>query len=167
MKTLILVRHAKSGWDNPDWIDFERPLNKRGLRDAPFMGNILKEKGILPDLIISSSANRAITTARAYAQAFDYKESDIRQDINIYEKGTRHIINTIKSVPNNVGTLMIFGHNPDITSLCTYFSGEYIDNVPTSGTVCIDFDIDLWDKVEERNGKLRFFEFPKKYKGKK
>lgn len=162
MKQLIIVRHAKSSWDNPEWTDFGRPLNKRGLKDAPIMAEIIKDMKIKPDIIISSPANRAITTAKIYAEILGLKSKNIIEDRSIYEMGTRYIINLVKSLSDDISTVMIFGHNPDITSLSTYFSGEYFDNVPTCGTVGIEFDIEKWEQVELENGKLIFFEYPKK-----
>ena len=87
MKKLYLARHAKSSWKNPDLDDYDRPLNKRGIRDAPFIGKKLKEKNILPDLIISSPAIRAITTAKELAAQMGYPEENIILDENIYEAG--------------------------------------------------------------------------------
>lgn len=167
MKTLIIARHAKSSWDNPEWTDFERPLNKRGFKDAPMIAEILKDKKIKPDLIYSSTAQRAITTAKIYSEILNFPQNDIIQDQNIYEQGNRYIIDLIKKTNNKINTIIVFGHNPTMTSLSTYFSGEYFDNVPTSGTVCIDFDFDKWKDVDKINGKLRFFEYPKKYKNRK
>lgn len=163
MKTLLIVRHAKSGWDNPDLNDFERPLNKRGHRDAPFMGDLIAKMGIKPDLIISSSALRAHTTAGYFADSFKYPKDKIIADRSIYERGIRHIIKLIKNLDNNISTVMVFGHNPDITSLSSFYSGEYFDNVPTCGVVCIDFNVTSWNDTDTENGKLRFYEFPKKH----
>lgn len=166
MKKLLLARHAKSSWENPEWTDFNRPLNKRGLKDAPAIAEILKEKNIQVDLIVSSPANRAISTARIFAENLNYEPKNIIEDLNIYEQGTRYIINLVKNLSNELNTVMLFGHNPDITSLNTYFSGEYFENVPTCGITAIDFDIHDWKEVETENGKLQFYEFPKKIKKK-
>jgi|YNPMSStandDraft_1061717.scaffolds.fasta_scaffold00004_41 phosphohistidine phosphatase len=163
MKRIILVRHAKSSWENPDWSDFERPLNKRGLRDAPFMADIVAKKIEKPDLIISSPAVRAATTCKYFAKAFSYNEKDIIFDENIYSKGSRYIINLIFQLDSNFNSVMIFGHNPDITSLFAYFTGEYIDNIPTCGVFAVEFDIKSWKEIENNNGKLIFYEYPKKY----
>ncbi len=163
MKILTLVRHAKSSWDNPDWSDMERPLNKRGLADAPFMGNIISEKLEKPDMIFSSPAVRAHTTAIEYASAFKMKKEVILIDEGIYNFGKRHIINVVKNLDNALNNVMFFGHNPDITSLSSYFSGEFFDNVPTCGTVSIEFDTDKWSDLVDINGKLLFFEYPKLY----
>lgn len=161
MKTLLLVRHAKSSWDNPDWTDFDRPLNKRGLKNAPAMAEITAKK-VKPSIVYASPAKRAITTAQAYCNAFGYPLENIIIDPNIYDKGPKYIIKLVAGTDNSNEIVAVFGHNPDITSLSSYFTGEYIDNVPTCGTICIDFEFDEWKKAENENGSLRFFDYPKK-----
>ncbi|PKL84626.1 MAG: phosphohistidine phosphatase [Ignavibacteriae bacterium HGW-Ignavibacteriae-1] len=163
MKTIVLVRHAKSSWDNPDWSDFERPLNKRGLRDAPFLADVLKTKELKPDLMISSPAIRAKITATIFADALDYGEKNLKFDIGIYEKGQKYVSKLISQLDNNNSTVFIFGHNPDISSLAGFLTGDYFENVPTCGIVCIDFKVQNWEQVLSENGALRFFIFPKMY----
>ena len=163
MKRLLLVRHAKSNWENPEWTDFERPLNKRGLRDAPFMADIVKQKLEAMDYVYASPAMRALTTAKAFCTALNYPEDKIHIDQSIYEKGPRYIISLVKNADDKIDTLAVFGHNPDMTSLFSYFTGDYCDNMPTCGCLCIDFDIDSWQQVEDQNGKIVFFEYPKLY----
>lgn len=163
MKKLFLVRHAKSSWSEPGLSDFERPLNSRGKRDAPFMGKLLKEKNILPDKIISSAAIRAYTTARTIATEINYPIEKIETSNDIYEAGASEILNIIQSVDDNIKTLMLFGHNPGFTSLSNYLSDRQVDNIPTCGISCIEFDVDSWKNVNINQGKLTAFEFPKKY----
>jgi len=164
MKKIILVRHAKSGWDNPDLQDFERPLNKRGKTDAPIMAQILEKYKVFPDLLISSPAVRALTTANIFAETINYPPKKILTDKGIYEKGARYIIKLIANLNNSVNTVVVFGHNPDMTSLASYFVGDYFDNVPTCGIVAIEKDVDDWSKIEDGNSKLLFYEYPKKIK---
>ncbi|MBE2189344.1 MAG: histidine phosphatase family protein [Desulfobulbaceae bacterium] len=161
MKTIVLVRHAKSSWDNPDWSDFERPLNKRGLRDAPYLAEVLKSKVLKPNLVISSPAIRAKTTATIFANAFEYEEKDIKFDIGLYEKGQKYVSKIISQIDNQVSSVFFFGHNPDITSLAGFLTGDYFENVPTCGIVCIDFNVQNWEQALNDNGTLRFFIFPK------
>lgn len=163
MKNLILVRHAKSSWDNPEWSDFDRPLNKRGLRDAPFMANLLTKKGIVPDLIISSTAKRALETAQFFCEAFNYNKENLQKDLGIYERGSKYIINLLSKQDDNINTVILIGHNPDITSMATYFSGEFFDNVPTCGIISVKFNFDSWDNISTKNGELLFSEFPRNY----
>lgn len=163
MKKLYLVRHAKSSWNNPEHTDFERPLNPRGERDVEFMSNLLSGKIEKPNLFISSPAERAKTTAITFAKSFGQDETEIKYDYGIYEKGSKFILNLLKESSDTLNSIIIFGHNPDITSLSSYFSGKYFDNVPTCGIVSIEFDVSHWKEIENTDGKLIFFEFPKKY----
>jgi phosphohistidine phosphatase len=166
MKKLILVRHAKSGWTNPNHTDFERELSERGLNDASILSALLPSKITKPDIFFSSPAIRALHTAKIFAEKFDLSSEKIVLDDGIYSKGTKYIINLLKSVKNEVGSTILFGHNPDITSLASYLSGEYFENVPTCGIVVIEFESDRWDKIEDKNGKLVLFDYPKLYKNK-
>jgi phosphohistidine phosphatase len=163
MKKLILVRHAKSSWDNPDLTDFERTLNKRGKRDAEFMSKLISSKIEKPDLIISSPAVRAKSTAKYFAEAFNYDFNQINFSDNIYFNGSKYIVEIIKKVDSYIKSLMVVGHNPDITSLSSYFSGQFFDNIPTCGVICLDFAIEDWEAIEKENAQIVFFEYPKKY----
>lgn len=158
MKTLILNRHAKSDWGNPELTDFERPLNKRGLRDLTIMSKRLLDRGIIPDNIISSPAKRAITTALAFAYKFGLEP---QKEVNIYNSGETYFRQNSQKFDDKYKTIMVFGHNPDFTSLARYFTGEYFGNIPTCGIVCIDFDINSWKDIHNKNGQLRFFDYPK------
>jgi len=150
MKTLFLVRHAKSSWENPRGGDFDRPLNSRGFDDAPIMAAKIKELCKIPDVIISSPALRAITTAQIFSDGFGIPQDKIIKDMSIYDKGHKHIINLVDKYDNKYSSLMFFGHNPDISTLATYFSGEFIDDVPTCCVICIDFDVDSWDAIKKQ-----------------
>ncbi|OGU17708.1 MAG: hypothetical protein A2X61_04380 [Ignavibacteria bacterium GWB2_35_12] len=163
MKTLILVRHAKSSWEKPEMTDFDRPLNERGLRDAPYMAKLLKDKGIFPDLIISSPAIRALTTARIFAKELKYSLRSIRTNEIIYTTGPKEILNMLSQIDDSKNCAMIFGHNPDLTALANYLSDEDVDNLPTAAVLCIDFYNDSWSAISDDTGKIRFYEYPKKY----
>ncbi len=163
MKTLYIVRHAKSSWDNSDLDDFDRPLNERGKRNAPEMGERLKEKGIKPDLIISSSAKRAFSTAKKIAKEVDYPVDKIKKSENLYLASISSAINIIRQVDDSVAALMIFGHNPGWTELSNYLCDVYIDNIPTAGVSAIRFDFDSWAKIDKGKGKMLFFDYPKKF----
>ena len=162
MKKLYLARHAKSSWKEPDLDDFDRPLNKRGIRDAPFIGQKLKEKNILPDLIISSPANRALTTARELAEQMGYPVDKIVEDENIYEAGGGELLSIIQNVSDEHESLMLVGHNPEFTMLANWLGGLTIPNVPTCGMVALTFEGDSWQQVQGGKGSLLFFEYPKK-----
>lgn len=162
MKTLCLVRHAKSSWKYPNLDDFERPLNKRGHKNAPFMGRILKKLKVAPDLIISSAANRAAMTARIIAAALDYPLENIRFSEAIYEFGEKALVNVVKQIDDAVNQAMVVGHNPAINGLANFIGDQPISNIPTCGVFCVELDISAWANINAHCGKLKFFEYPKK-----
>lgn len=164
MKSLYLNRHAKSSWVNSELSDFDRPLNNRGENDLPFMGKLLSEKVEPPQIIYSSPANRAISTAIHIAKYFNYDKKQIITDLAIYDSGVSNLVKLINSTSDEYNIIMIFGHNPTFTMVSNHLSDKQIMNIPTCGFVKIDFDIDSWQKVERSKGKLVLFEYPKKYK---
>jgi len=164
MKKLYLVRHAKSSWDNPDLDDFDRPLNKRGKRDAPFMGELLKKLNVNPDLIISSPAKRAYTTAKEIARILGYPKRMITKNEDVYLASAGELLSLINSIPEEVSSVMIFGHNPGFTQICNLLSNANILNIPTSGFVEIHFETENWKDITPGSGKLVAFEYPKKYR---
>jgi len=160
MKTLLIIRHAKSSWAEQDMDDFDRSLNERGLKDAPEMAERLKSKGIMPDLIISSPALRAKTTSGIFKDVLGYnKEIEFQEEI--YHSGTGFLRSKLKDYSDENDTIAIFGHNPDFTYLISFFSGQQIGNLPTCGIACIDFEIETWKNVNQVNGKMRFLDYPK------
>ena len=163
MKRLYLVRHAKSSWKNPNLDDFERPLNKRGRKNAPFMGKVLKKLKVTPDLVISSPANRAATTARIIATAINYPLENIRYSATIYESSENALIHVVKQMDDTVNKAMVVGHNPAINGLANYIGDQPISNIPTCGVYGVKLDISFWTKISEHCGILEFFEFPKKH----
>ena len=111
MKKLYLVRHAKSSWKDPSLDDIDRPLNKRGKRDAPFMGKLLRKEGVKPDLIITSPAKRAFFTAKTIANEIDYSKKDIVKSNLVYLTSTNELLEVINDISQEVKTAMLFGHN--------------------------------------------------------
>ena len=160
MKILYLARHAKSSWKHPELSDIERPLNKRGKRDAPYIGNLLKEKGVKPDILISSPAVRARKTAVVIAELIDYSKSKILIDENIYELSSTELIKIIQSFDDKYNSVMMFGHNPGFTMLNNYLTDSFIDNIPTCGVVGIRFN-SSWKNIDDDSGKAFFFIYPK------
>ncbi len=163
MKTLYLVRHAKSSWDYPELDDFERPLSKRGRKSVLLMGTILKKLKAAPDLVISSPANRAAMTARLLADAIHYPLDKIQYSETIYLADETVLIQVIKNLSNSVNQAMFIGHNPGLTGLANTIGDQPIDNIPTGGVCCMDLKVTSWKGIREHGGKLRFFEFPKNY----
>ncbi|MFI5219314.1 MAG: SixA phosphatase family protein [Bacteroidia bacterium] len=166
MKTIILLRHAKSSWKFPELKDSDRPLNKRGLKDAPLMGKVLKSLQITPDLIITSPAVRAMTTANMIAQEFDFKENQILVKPSLYLESKSEILKEINKIDDLYNTVFLVSHNPGLTDLANDLSGESIDNIPTAGAMAIQFDCNSWTEVEKSKSKKMFFEIPKAHRKK-
>src|SRR5215471_13645034 len=130
MKTLFLVRHAKSSRDDPALPDKERPLNDRGLRDAPRMGERLANQDVRPDLIMSSPAARALATAELIAKKLDYKRKDIVVDERLYAAHADELLEIVQELSDRLKDVMLFGHNPELTELANRLSSKITD-MPT------------------------------------
>lgn len=162
MKVLMLIRHAKSSWKDPSLPDWDRPLNKRGRRDAPMMGERLAERGAYADLVISSSAVRAVATAEAIAEAIEYPLEEIVVDERLYGAGEFEMLEVIQSLDDAWDRVMCVGHNPDLTDLVNRLSPYEIDNVPTCGIVALTFDTESWALVCHISPVEVEFDYPKK-----
>lgn len=162
MKTLYLIRHAKSSWDNAFLKDFDRPLNARGKRDAPNMAKRLTRDQIFPDAIVTSPAKRAITTAKKIALGINFSKEKIESDPNIYEASSSTMLQIINKLDNQHNTYFLFGHNPSFTYLAEQLSGEYFGNIPTCGIVGIEFPFDSWDMISANTGNCIYHNYPKK-----
>lgn len=162
MKTLFLNRHAKSDWNHNDLSDFERPLNSRGLKDAPEMGERLANRDEEIDLIVSSPAVRAITTARIIAGKIGYPEKNIHLERSIYAAGVTDLLKIVNQIDNKYNSVLLFGHNPGFTDFADYLTGAGILNIPTCGICKIQFSIDHWNEVSAHTGEIEYFDFPKR-----
>jgi len=162
MKKLFLVRHAKSSWDDPSLDDIDRPLNDRGKNNAPEMGERLKKQGILPDLLISSPASRARSTAKKLAKKIGYAKNEIQINDGLYHGSDDILIDIVRNLPDTAESVMLFGHNPGFTYFANQLCNINIYNIPTAGVVAIDFPMDSWQDVEFGKGELVFFDYPKK-----
>jgi len=162
MKKLVIIRHAKSDWEDTSLDDYDRPLNERGLKDATFMGKHLKEKGLVPDLIMSSPALRAITTAEFIAKEIGYEKA-ITPNQYIYEAYVNTLQEVVSFIHDANDTVFLVGHNPGVSALA-YMLSELKQSVPTCATVEIDFDCDSWMDVSRENSTLVSYDFPKKLK---
>ncbi|MDA3820049.1 MAG: histidine phosphatase family protein [Candidatus Delongbacteria bacterium] len=165
MKTITFIRHAKSD-RKQDVPDFERPLNDRGKNDAPLMGQVIKSDFILPDLIISSPANRAKTTARLIAAEIGYAEQEILYLENLYFADTETFLSIIRDMENNFESIYMISHNPGITYIVSRTSDTRLDHMPTCGVSQIKFDVSSWSDIEDKSGKLVRFDKPKNHKEK-
>lgn len=163
-RILYLARHAKSSWRAPTLSDRDRPLNKRGRADAPGMGKRLKAKSAYPDLIITSPANRAQSTAALIATELDFPVADIRVDENIYGAHPSALISLLQDLDNQFERVMLVGHNPEMTDLVNHLAGYCIDNLPTCAIVTLEFATDVWQHVESVEVKLLDLDYPKRGK---
>lgn len=163
MKNLIVIRHAKSSWDEPGLTDFERPLNKRGKRDAPFMGNVLKFRGLIPDLVITSTAKRARKTAQLIVEALGCGEEVIEPRDSIYLAEAADLLDLIRGLDDKPERVFLVGHNPTLTELVNLLAGESIDNIPTCGVASLEFALDSWAHVMEGAARMAFFDYPKRH----
>ena len=163
MKTLYVVRHAKSSWDDPNAADFDRPLNDRGKHDAPRMGKRLKEKNVHPDLMFSSPAKRALSTCKRIAKELDYPKSKIKEEQKLYHASDDEILSSLQGLNDKHNVVIIFGHNPGLTEFVNSLMSEEknINNIPTAGVVAFELNILSWRQLTWGIGTMIFFDFPK------
>lgn len=160
MKQLLLIRHAKSDWDDPSLDDFDRPLNGRGKRDAPLMAERLLEKKIKIDAFFSSPAKRAGKTARIIADAYHKKDDIIYRD-ELYGAGEPVFFDVINGASNPHDCIAIFSHNPGITDFANFLTATRIDNIPTCGVFAIKADCKKWKDFAKAKKEFWFFDYPK------
>ena len=160
MKSLFIVRHAKSSWDDSSLRDIERPLNNRGKRDAPRMASFLFSEIGSVDRIISSPAVRAQTTANEFADAFG-KRGEVEIDQRIYGASSDRMLNILNNLSNSYSKVCLFGHNPTFTYFAEKLADVNIGNLPTCGIVGIEFSVDDWQAVSWGSGQQIMYEYPK------
>jgi phosphohistidine phosphatase len=161
MKKLLFIRHAKSSWDVNTPNDFDRSLNERGHKDAPAMAKRLLKKGISIDTFISSPANRALTTATYFAEAYDKKHKHIIQVPALYNASLKVFYSVIEELDDDIKNAAIFSHNPGITDFVNDLTMARIDNIPTCGIFGIKADIKKWEDFAEAKKEFWFFDYPK------
>lgn len=161
MKTLYIVRHAKSSWEEPGLADHDRPLVAAGVKKTNLIVDHLKNKNVMPELMISSSACRAKDTAYIIADAIGYPKDQIIVDRKLYHASPDSLFNELYALSDKINSVMIFGHNPTLT----YFVNEFLDppivNLPTSGVVAIEFAASKWTEIGAAKYRNRFTVFPK------
>ncbi len=163
MKTLFLLRHAKSSWSDPRLDDSERPLNKRGLKNAPTMGQRFKSRQETLDRVLTSPAVRASTTARLFVEASGHASTIITEEPELYFSGIHSIEEIIVKQDERIQSLMLVFHNPDITHFAnTIDATSRIFNVPTCGLIKLLCDIDDWRDWSASSSEREYFDYPKK-----
>ena len=161
MKTVYVVRHAKSSWENPHLRDLDRPLLETGKKRTKKIIDYLIDKLVFPDMIISSNALRSKETARYIAIGLGYPASDIQLDQSLYEAKDKSLSNIFFDLSDKLNSVMIVGHNPSLTNFINQFTSEHIDFLPTSGVVCIDFDTEQWELIHSSPFRVNFIVYPK------
>jgi len=165
MKHLILTRHAKTEVIHDAISDYERNLTKRGIQDSNLISNYLLEKGIVADLLISSPANRAIATAKLFANRFNITQNNILKLDQLYNSlSTQEFLELLQHNAGHHDRVWVFGHNPDIASWAFKLLDENYRHVPTGTAIGIEFDVNNWSDIDARSGKLSFYVYPKMLK---
>ena len=159
-KRLLLIRHAKSDWEN-NLADFERPLNKRGHKDATEMAERLLKKHLIPEQLVSSRAKRAITTAEYFADVLGIKKKKIEKEPAIYDASSSQLLSIVNKLDNDYDFIALFGHNPGLSGLAMNLSGNEVFDIPTCGMVLLKFPFDDWKMVGSGTGEMLFFDYPK------
>lgn len=164
MKTLYILRHAKSSWKFEELSDHDRPLNTRGRTDAPLIGSELASRNAVPKLIISSPAVRAISTATLVAKEMDYDPDEILVDDRIYGADKMMLLEVVQETPMEIDSVMIVGHNEALSEFANMLSPKPIGTIPTAGIVALKFKCESWYEIGQENAELSFFDFPKNHK---
>jgi phosphohistidine phosphatase len=159
MKTLFILRHAKSSWEDPDSPDFDRPLNERGLKTAPFVGGLMREKQLRVDLILSSPARRARETAMLVRENGELA-AEIRYHEKIYEASPTTLLHILAEAADEFSSVLLVGHNPGLEGLIKILTGG-IQPMPTAALAEIELNIEQWSEISPDRGKLIFIIRPK------
>jgi phosphohistidine phosphatase len=161
MKTITLVRHGKSSWEY-DVSDAERPLKLRGKKDAKLVANQFIKNNLIPKNVYSSPAKRALETCKIFVNELDLSENSITIEESLYDFGGENVVNFIKSLSDDINNVIIFGHNHAFTSITNIFGDRFIDNLPTSGLVKLNFEINNWKDLQK--GKTELIIIPRELK---
>ena len=161
MKTLYLLRHAKSSWSFDDLTDQERPLNDRGRDDAPRMGQALAKRGIVLDALVSSSAVRALSTAVLVARELKFAHDKITVEPAIYRADADALLGIVQALPDAAQSVLLVGHNPTLTDAANALSPSSFNELPTAAVVCLRFGTDRWAEVSRANAEFYFYDYPK------
>lgn len=160
LKVLHIVRHAKSSWDFDGIADIDRTLKSKGIRSAYEIARKLKLSNQLPERIVTSPANRALHTAVIFARVFEFPLKDIEISSLLYESSLEKILEYLKATPDSCGSMMMFGHNPDVSDLAGNFVRSLVGDIPTAGVVSLVFKVDRWKEIAHDNLEKHAVFFP-------
>ncbi len=164
VRDICFVRHAKSSWDHPSLADYDRPLSPRGFADAPMMARKMADLKLIPDMIITSGAVRAKTTAEFFFNQFSLRPDQMVVDDRLYEADTETVYKVIREAPDSAQFIYLFGHNPTFTWVANAMSGVQIDNVPTCGIVHAQCILSSWHKFKPEYAGFIGFHYPKQFR---
>ena len=159
MKTLYILRHAKSSWDDSSLSDFERPLNERGFKAAPLMGEMMRKNGFVPEIIVCSTAKRAEQTAKLVKESAEF-EAEINFEAAIYEASPMTLLHIVSEIDDEFNSALIVGHNPGFENLVRILT-EKSETMPTAALAVVDLEIESWNETNAERGNLREFVRPK------
>ena len=162
-KSLHIVRHGKSSWDFEDISDIDRPLSPRGINNAYLMAKKLTERKVVPDLFLTSPANRALYTSIIFARILKLPYEKIIIEDSIYMGFNEDLLKLIRGQKASISHILIFGHNPAFTSLANHLMDHYLDNIPTAGVVSLSYGIESWKEIGKVKPEKDFFDYPKRY----
>ena len=162
MKKLIVTRHAKSSWNHESLSDFQRPLNKRGQRDAPVMAERLHKRGPIPELILSSTATRALETTELFMPVLALDQQNLLTTDSIYEAPVSALERAVSALPDNISVAMLVGHNPGVCSLGDFLSSQSGLQMPTCAMACFELDIERWNEIYRDCASMLWYDYPKK-----
>lgn len=164
MKHILLLRHAKSSWEDSSLDDFDRPLAKRGIKDAPRMGNFAKQTGYIPDLVISSPAIRARQTTQFFCESAGIASKNIKWEEDFYYGSCFDYFKALKESPEEAETVMLVGHNPKMEEMVSLLSSDhknYIARMPTAALLCFEHPAIKWDQIKEGTARMKWMVIPK------
>jgi phosphohistidine phosphatase len=161
VKTLLLIRHAKSSWEDAGISDFERPLNERGKKDAPAMAERLYERGIKIDAFVTSPARRARKTAEQFAKRYKKEKDELLLKTELYMAGDDAFNSVVEKLDDDIDCVAVFSHNPGITDFANHLTDARIDNIPTSGIFAVSIETKKWNRFRDAKKKFLFFDHPK------
>lgn len=161
MKTVLVIRHAKSSWESGVISDFDRPLNERGKRDAPKMAQRLLGRAMAIDLFVSSPAKRARSTARIFVEEYGLNKEELRLEPELYHPSIPVFYGLIARLDQQYSSVAIFSHNPGITDFVNSLATAQVDNIPTCGIFAIRADVNDWKDFATAKKEFLFFDFPK------
>lgn len=162
-KRLVLIRHAKSSWQQAGLDDVDRPLNDRGKRDAPLMAKRVKARGLRPQLILSSPAKRARKTAKIVADELGYAKQAIRQDLRLYLQGVEGLLAVLADIEDAAECVFLVGHNPDLSDLAERLTGAGLGDLPTAAVVAVRLAGRRWREAAQAGGAVEWFDYPKQH----